>query len=100
MASVGAILGVKYAHAQGICTVGDDITAWPDGIGPVPTQEQIEAWRKEYDAAESKREWNAAILAALEAIDAKSIRALRECDDARIAELERQAASLRDQLKW
>lgn len=42
---------------------------------------------------------NAAILAQLEAIDAKSIRPLREGDSARVTALEVQAAALRLQLK-
>lgn len=41
---------------------------------------------------------NARILAQLSAIDAKSIRALREGDTDRIADLERQAVALRSQL--
>lgn len=40
-------------------------------------------------------EHNAPILAALEALDAKSIRPLREGDTARVASLEQQAAALR-----
>ena len=42
---------------------------------------------------------NMPILAALDAIDGKSIRALREGDAARIASLESQAAALRLQLR-
>jgi len=42
---------------------------------------------------------NKAILAQLEEIDRKSIRALREGNNVRIAELENQAAALRLQLK-
>lgn len=42
---------------------------------------------------------NAAILAQLEAIDAKSIRPLREGDMARVIALEAQAAALRLQLR-
>lgn len=41
---------------------------------------------------------NAAILAALEVIDAKTIRPLREGDAARVAALEEQASQLRAQL--
>ena len=46
----------------------------------------------------SKEELNDPILAQLDAIDAKSIRALREGDAARVADLEAQAAALRSQL--
>lgn len=42
---------------------------------------------------------NAPILSALDAIDRKSIRALREGNSVRIAELESQASELRLQLK-
>lgn len=43
--------------------------------------------------------FNAPILASLEDIDKKSIRALREGNDVRIAELEQQAAVLRLKIK-
>jgi len=43
----------------------------------------------------SMAEHNAPILAALEALDAKSIRPLREGDAVRVAALEQQAAALR-----
>lgn len=46
----------------------------------------------------SPEEHNAPILAALQAIDAKTIRPLRENDAARIAELEQKAKELRNQL--
>jgi hypothetical protein len=46
----------------------------------------------------TKEELNAPILAQLAVIDAKSIRALREGDAARISALEYQAANLRTQL--
>lgn len=46
----------------------------------------------------TKEELNAPILAQLTEIDAKSIRALREGNGARIADLEQQATTLRSQL--
>lgn len=46
----------------------------------------------------SKDQHNAPILAALAAIDAKTIRPLREGDTARVAALDAEAASLRAQL--
>jgi len=49
--------------------------------------------------APSAAEFNAPILAQLAAIDAKSIRALRENDQTRIAAWEAQAAALRAQLQ-
>ena len=50
-------------------------------------------------AGESPEQHNAPILAALAAIDAKSIRALREGDAARIASLAAEAIALRLQLR-
>ena len=47
----------------------------------------------------STKDFNAPILAELDAIDAKSIRPLREGDTARVGMLEQQAASLRLQLR-
>lgn len=47
----------------------------------------------------SNEQFNASILSALEVIDRKSIRALREGNSVRIAELESQASELRLQLK-
>lgn len=47
---------------------------------------------------EAVRTTNEEIQARLNAIDAKSIRALREGDAARVADLEAQAAALRSQL--
>lgn len=47
----GTILGWKYAHAEGIRTVGGVITDWPESLGAKPTSQQIDAWGAEYDAA-------------------------------------------------
>lgn len=46
---IGEILGWKFGHAPGIRTRGEEIIAWPDVLGPLPTSEQIAAWRDEYD---------------------------------------------------
>lgn len=59
-------------------------------------QAEIDARRA---AGPSPDEVNAPILASLEEIDRKSIRALREGNSVRIAELESQATELRLQLK-
>jgi hypothetical protein len=61
-----------------------------------------EDWQRDIDivAADSSIErHNAPILAALDALDAKSIRPLREGDAVRVAALEQQAAELRAQLR-
>lgn len=52
------------------------------------------AWKSSQNVAST----NAPIQAQLDALDAKSIRALREGDAARVAALEAQAAALRAQL--
>ena len=58
-------------------------------------QEEIDARRA---AGPSAEEHNAPILAALEAIDAKSVRPLREGNVQRVSALEAEAAALRAQL--
>ena len=69
-------------------------------VGNVPMTPEEEA---EFEASRvpkppTKEEVNAPILAQLSAIDLKSIRALREGDDARVSSLESEAATLRAQL--
>jgi len=77
------------------------ICEWADG-----EQRERDATPDELAEIESRRTagpssemLNAPILAALSEIDRKSIRALREGNTVRIAELEQQAAALRNQLK-
>lgn len=52
-----------------------------------------------FDMTPTVDQYNAPILAALEEIDAKTIRPLREGETARVAELAAQAAALRAQLR-
>ena len=47
---IGAVLGWKFNHTSGIETRDGVITAWPESLGAVPTQEQILAWTVEYEA--------------------------------------------------
>lgn len=49
MKNTGAILGWKFNHAPGICTIDGVITEWPAALGPVPTQAQLNSWAAEYD---------------------------------------------------
>lgn len=54
---IGVAIGWKYNHAPGIETKGGKITAWPDGIGPQPTEAEIAIIVDEYaviDAAQSE----------------------------------------------
>jgi len=48
--SLGLVLGWKFNHKQGIQTCDGVITAWPDALGNLPTQEQIAIWTSEYEA--------------------------------------------------
>ena len=48
MKKTGAILGWKFNHAPGICTVDGVITGWPEALGPLPTPEQLTTWEAEY----------------------------------------------------
>ena len=83
-------------HADNCIPVSEDIAReWAnyranearDGVEPAPP------------VPVSMEVYNAPLLAELERIDLKSIRALREGDAARIADFEAQAAALRVQLR-
>lgn len=78
------------------------ITAWTRSE-PWPSQDDLNQWASDSDtiAAVTKKrndEINLPILAQLDSIDIKSIRALRTNDTARLTTLEAQAATLRNQL--
>jgi hypothetical protein len=60
-----------------------------------PADAPQSAWLAEQDVAA----WREEIMAALDGIDAKSIRALREADAARLAALEAEAERLRNTLR-
>jgi hypothetical protein len=53
---VGAIIGWKFNHAQGMSTVDGVIVKWPDGLGPQPTQENLDTWATEYETFIAERE--------------------------------------------
>lgn len=63
-----------------------------------PTTATFQSWEAECIAIKEARANNAPIYTALQEIDLKSIRALREQDSERIADLENQATALRSQL--
>lgn len=52
MTSVGIVVGWKFGHPEGICTRGGLIEQWPASAneGMVPMPDEIDAWRKEYEA--------------------------------------------------
>lgn len=70
----------------------------PNGFSCHEYQFINDAIVKRYPDPPSKEEYNAPILASLQVIDSKSIRALREGDSQRIAALENQAIILRGKL--
>ena len=52
MSKLGAVLGWKHNHVEGLTTDGDTIRDWPASLGARPTQAQINTWTAEYDAAQ------------------------------------------------
>ena len=109
MMNISEILNIKYPNASFFL----DIILQDDGEGPYikewnldspkPQKATIEAWGLEEDVIaeynkQLNQEVNAPIIAMLELIDAKSIRALRVNDAERLAELEAEAVVLRGQL--
>lgn len=51
MENIGAILGWKFDHAPGMTTFDGAITEWPQGLGPLPTSQQLLTWEAEYEQA-------------------------------------------------
>lgn len=72
--------------------------SFPRNFAPLGDADEVTAGDAEKMQAEIFAH-NAPILAMLEAIDAKSIRPLREGDTARVAMYEAEAAALRNQLR-
>ncbi len=48
---LGEVLGWKFNHEQGIRTRENVITGWPEALGALPTQAQINQWTAEFLAA-------------------------------------------------
>ena len=46
MKNIGAVIGWKFNHQEGMSTRNGVITKFPDGI---PSQEDQDAWTEEYD---------------------------------------------------
>ncbi len=109
---LGDILRIKYPNANfrtDICIQDDAngqgqyIKSWNLIGEPQPSVEQLEAWGIDAIvlsayADQQNAIMNAPLIAQLEAIDLKSIRALRSNDTERLEELETQAIALRAQL--
>lgn len=92
---------------NGLHAFENDVTNIPQGLIPCPSRpSEFHIWKdgswientqaKNYNM---KEKINAPIRAKLQVIDAKTIRALRTNDTARLASLEADAAALRAQLK-
>lgn len=71
---------------------------WHNQDVPKPTKKQVDGLVKDYKAHLSKKEKNDAIIARLHELDLKSIRALREGNQERIAQLEAEAEELRKEI--
>lgn len=65
---IGQILGWKFNHAEGIETAGDEIMAWPDSLGSIPTKDQIAHWGVEYSLNQTATTLEAAIDRHLDAV--------------------------------
>jgi len=48
--SLGAALGWKYNHVEGIETVNNKLTAWPESLGDAPTDAEMAAIVAEYNS--------------------------------------------------
>ena len=105
------LLKLKYPNANFMTDIiladyglgnGPEIRQW-NLTYPEPTSQDLIDWQNDpviiaAYAAEQNAITNAPIIAQLEDIDAKSIRALRTNDTVRLTELENQAITLRAQL--
>lgn len=49
--TLAEILALQFADAPGIATRGNEITEWPVGLGPQPTQQQVDGWASTIVAA-------------------------------------------------
>ena len=108
MINLADILKLKFPHIDFVTEVrlqddgeGIHISEWNmDGVDK-PTDEVLASWANEvqakYDAGQ-RAVLNKHIYDQLDAVDVKSIRALRTNDTQRLAELEQQAIALRQQL--
>ena len=111
--NLSELLQLKYPNANFLHDIL--LSDHGDGNGPViskwnlpdlqPTQEQLTQWTIElqpaYEAQQRNLQFsliNADLLMQLEAIDKRSIRALRENDTTKIEELNSQASALRSKL--
>lgn len=104
------ILKIKYPSADFAFKLivqdngeGQYIAQWDNTLGEQPTQEQIDSWQQDSTVQQQytfnqNKITNQSIYDQLDAIDAKSIRALRTNDTVRLTALETQAAALRAQL--
>ncbi len=102
------ILHIKYPAANFIWDIviqNEAITQWNVPNTVQPTADQITAWQTDPTltttyTAQQNAITNAPIIAQLDIIDAKSIRALRTNDTARLIALEAEAVALRTQLVY
>ena len=76
---IGAVLGWKFDHAEGIETRENDdtgaieITGWPKSLGARPTAVQLDTWFDEWQAAGEDRR-RASIEERLEALEKAAIK--------------------------
>lgn len=63
MIDIATVIGWKFNHQSGMCTVGDEITEFPGGI---PTLEEQALWTAEYEVIEGPKLVQAELTLALE----------------------------------
>ena len=98
MITIAEVLGWKFNHAPGITTKDNVLTAFPESIGPMPTDSEIDAYRAEYLDFIQAEINDAPIKEQLEANDLKAIRAILEGDTVRIDAIKAEQSTLRAKL--
>jgi hypothetical protein len=98
MATIAEILGWKFNHAPGIRTKDGVLTAFPEAVGPMPTETEMNTYRAEYLEFLRAEINDTPIKEQLAANDLRAIRAILEGDTARIDAIKIEQSALRARL--
>ena len=98
MITIAEVLGWKFNHAPGIRTKDGVLTAFPESIGAMPTDSEIDVYRAEYLDFIQAEINDAPIKEQLDANDIRAIRAILEGDTVRIDAIKAEQVSLRAKL--